>query len=248
MAADTSVAREDGRWPCTEAGCDISFLAEGSVKKHVKNVHLGRRDFSCGVDECDARYTTSFSRKMHELTVHGGRRFACDVAGCEKKFTQSNSLQSHKQVMHEGRARRYNLSSQIAGCDSRFSRKAKLEIHRRTVHDGRRDFACDVAGCKWKFGEKRGLDRHVRAVHDGRPNCQCQVPGCGSRFSRVSYLTDHMRMVHKEAPGMERSGQALNHLAGSRFAKRQRTTAPEREPDEVACDEAQEQFLSCCWD
>ncbi|KAG7439241.1 uncharacterized protein BT62DRAFT_1060285 [Guyanagaster necrorhizus] len=59
MAGDPN--NDERTYPCTYEGCGKSFYYKGSVKEHIKSVHLGKRRYTCPYEGCNK----SFSRKEY---------------------------------------------------------------------------------------------------------------------------------------------------------------------------------------
>ena len=76
--------------------CGKSFKYAGDLKKHIKTIHEGLRNYKC--DSCGKFSTTSGNLKKHIFTHEGQRNHKCD--SCGKSFTQSGSLKMHIKTIH----------------------------------------------------------------------------------------------------------------------------------------------------
>ena len=52
--------------------CGKSFSRSGELKKHIKTIHEGQRNYKC--DFCGKSFTTSGHLKRHIKTIHKGQR------------------------------------------------------------------------------------------------------------------------------------------------------------------------------
>ena len=81
---------------CTQCGKDFS-TAQG-LKRHIKCVHEGQRNFKC--DSCGKSFTQSENLMKHIKTVHEGQKdHECEF--CEKKFSTTSCLTSHIKIIHD---------------------------------------------------------------------------------------------------------------------------------------------------
>ena len=103
---------------------------------HVKHVHEGIR-IPC--DQCDKKYSTNQSLKLHIRTVHEGRRdWKC--VSCEKEFAHSKDLKSHIKKVHESEPRKSpkiakkSKSSKIANRNIKEEIKTKIKVEGNDVY------------------------------------------------------------------------------------------------------------------
>ena len=74
-----------------------SFKTSNHLKKHIKTIHEGRKDFKC--DSCGKSFTAAGSLKIHINTIHEGHKdFKCD--SCGKSFTIASYLDKHINKVH----------------------------------------------------------------------------------------------------------------------------------------------------
>ena len=66
--------------------CKKSFTQAGSLRRHIKTIHKGHKDFKC--DTCRKSFTQASILRTHIKTIHEGcKDFKCDT--CGKLFAQA---------------------------------------------------------------------------------------------------------------------------------------------------------------
>ena len=60
------------RLPCTVPGCTALFAKPYNVRRHVRIVHDGIKEFHC--DSCDAQFSSRYNMQLHRRRIHGGKR------------------------------------------------------------------------------------------------------------------------------------------------------------------------------
>ncbi len=88
---------------CKYDNCDFKTGYTGSLRCHIRNVHVRivrkrERLFSC--DKCDKQFTTKGSLQQHTRSTHEGERYSCDVNACCKIYNRPSNLVRHKRLKH----------------------------------------------------------------------------------------------------------------------------------------------------
>ena len=85
--------------------CHATFSQKSSVKRHIKNVHPGKRynfmtrfkkNIQCKY--CDTKFSQRGSMKMHVQNIHEGKKYNCDK--CERTYSNSGAFYRHKKEKH----------------------------------------------------------------------------------------------------------------------------------------------------
>lgn len=170
--------------------CDKAFTQAGNLKRHMRNVHEGRKDFEC--PECGKKFKQLQSLKVHKKCVHLGlREFSCDI--CGKQCSTKSSLKSHIINNHSTEpVMKKNTRVKCELCSNVFCHSGSLKRHMRTVHEGRSDFVCDQ--CNKRFKSYQSMKIHKKCVHQGRRDFTCGE--CGRQLCTKSSLRTHIRNSH----------------------------------------------------
>ena len=120
----------------------LKVLADASKEKSDRD----KGTLSC--NQCDLKFKTNDTLKIHKLGVHEGTKFPC--VKCDYEAARKSCLRKHVKRMHE---------------------KNKLSVH--SDDDDR--FQCQK--CNFKTSQKPDLQLHIRAVHEGVKHDynQCEV-------------------------------------------------------------------------
>lgn len=79
-------------WPCHF--CAKIFNSAGNLKKHVKNIHEGAKDFMCRY--CQRSFGKTDTRKYHKMTHPGEKPHECEI--CGRIFVQPSAIGTHRTV------------------------------------------------------------------------------------------------------------------------------------------------------
>ena len=130
------------------------------MDRHVGEVHLKKRLFSCQEGGCEAKFGSKKDMKRHVDTVHLKKRpFKC--SNCSKDFGVKNSLLTHIKEVHQ---KEKAFLCQELGCEKRFARKYLLTGHMRSAH-GAPELVCKKAECSATFVWATHLYRHMKEGH-----------------------------------------------------------------------------------
>ena len=206
--------------------CGKNFSKDANLKRHIRTVHEGVKDFECKV--CGKTFSEKKAMINHERVIHQGiKAFKCKVCGvqfgsrcnltrhakthqgikpyncekCDMRFLQKSDLLKHS-VVHTG-----IKAFQCQICGKKFAHKTNLSKH-RFVHTVVKAFQCKICGTKLKT--KDSLKKH-QVVHDGTKPFSCNI--CEKRFSRRSNLLQH-RVVHTGVKAFECK------ICGKRFSRK----------------------------
>lgn len=93
-------------YPCTSSSCDRVFTKRGNLTVHIKTVHEGRKEFTCGTIDLSSSIGISSDANA-------------EFEACGRSFTSKSSLEEHVRTSHLGmRSRRSERKSK---------RKAEME-------------------------------------------------------------------------------------------------------------------------
>ena len=78
--------------------CDLRFVQNAQLQRHIKAVHLGIKEFKC--EQCDSQYFQNANLQRHIKAVHLGiKEFKCKH--CESSFAYPASLKTHVKRRHD---------------------------------------------------------------------------------------------------------------------------------------------------
>lgn len=180
-------ATHEGRekFTCNIDGCGQTFRKHGTLQKHVKTVHEGKKAFECqflGEDGnlCGQGFDTLGKLRAHEGRVHGGKRFWCsmcfsDTTGRETAieqlsregtagFSTYTELQEHMKINHPPQCETCGLN-----CNSQRELKNHIEVrHGVSSLDERRTHVCQESGCGRAFTKRGNLNVHIQSAHKAK--------------------------------------------------------------------------------
>jgi len=160
--------------------CKKQFMKRSNLFEHFKRVH--REDlFSC--ESCDKKFVTEFSLKRH-VKSHEGNRIHCQF--CLTTFKSKELWYRHMRKSHRGEL------FPCQECDKKFVLEASLKAHVKSCHLGI-PFQC--IECPATFSKKSSMQVHLRNVHSG---VVLVCEHCRETFSHNGSLRRHMRNVHKQ--------------------------------------------------
>ena len=165
-------SRQHSVYPCTVAGCGLSFDTARRLQYHVKR-HSG---------------SGALARRAH----------ACDWPGCTLSFPTPYALSLHR-CRHTGEKRPHSCKQ--PGCTRSFNSRHALTLHAHThqpASERTAAFPCSVDGCGRLFMTRSGLGKHGVKEHGGQVRLVCGVAGCGKLFYYKSELRKHVRQKHKQ--------------------------------------------------
>ena len=134
----------------TECPICKAIFGKTNLRKHLKTVHEGIKDFKC--DHCGKEYTENKGLKVHIKRHHDNvRDEQCNQ--CGKQFFTKEVLKEHVRNIHNKDQNQKVHHKQMAKllkcefCGKAFTTKNSLQIHIKAVHKGSRDHVCHI--CKY---------------------------------------------------------------------------------------------------
>ena len=188
--------------------CSKTFYSPKGIRKHVKVVHEGIKDFNC--DQCEKAFSKRIDLERHLSTTHNNteeeidydlfdnpfvdkrkpnddvQTYKCDL--CNKIFNNSSKLSKHIIIMHE-----QSEEYQCEYCDKKFSIKGTLTRHVLTEHNESvsKPYPCKL--CNESFLSSSRLLFHTRKYHD--QNIKCEY--CAKTFGKLSDKKSHISNIHE---------------------------------------------------
>ena len=99
------------------------------LQDHVNSVHLGLKDFHCGVPGCQESFPIESSLKRHIKRVHQNLKpVACP--DCHIPFSTQNQMRVHKEGVHDG----IRHFCPFEGCIKNYSDPSNLNRHVKSKH------------------------------------------------------------------------------------------------------------------
>ena len=167
--------------------CGKSFSNASNLKKHIRKVHEGHRDYKC--ESCGKSFFQKGDLKRHIHTVHEGHRnFKCE--SCGKSFSIAQGLSLHISTIHGGEG---NYKCEI--CDKSFTQSIYLKQHLVRYHEVNEFYKCEP--CGKSFFEQSSLTKHIKTMHEGSSDYH-SCESCGSIFTKLANLQTHKIKVHDE--------------------------------------------------
>ena len=142
-------------------GCDIcgeKFMWPHQVKKHKRESHGNKTDFTYVCHFCAAQYYDARALDLHMERKHMQRELS-ECKYCHKKFVKE-CLKNHIKTYHE-KDDRYSCPK----CNKTFPSGYSQRLHIKTVHLNFRPFKCGI--CNNVFTRPFGLAVHIGTHHEG---------------------------------------------------------------------------------
>lgn len=164
---------------CPIKGCGKAFGIPGFVRKHIQQVHSGKKR---------RKYVSKRALKiipgqtLEEIVINKSPEPPVECTECGQTFPESSRLTFHMKQVH-GEA---NIPCEICG---RLFNEIKLRAHIK-IHDPQ--YECYF--CQKKFIEKYMLRRHIQFHHLGITNYVCKK--CGKAFESSQRLRMHWLYSH----------------------------------------------------
>ena len=162
--------------------CPKYYATNGTLKQHIKDVHLRLKPFKC--DVCGDCFAQQATLDRHKASKHAENLKPLECPDCSEKFKHSKELDTHIRQFHTV------TDHQCPKCNMYCTTKGNLNQHIDSCLNIRK-FECPE--CKEKFGRKYALDNHMKCKHSDERNYVCEVKGCGNKFKTQSALTKHMK-------------------------------------------------------
>ncbi len=109
--------------------CDAKFSTQGSVTKHVRNIHGQKAEHVCKI--CHKTYGLDYNLKRHMRQAHGdggGMTVKCDI--CDTILSRKDSLPKHIELCHSDSDKQF----QCQLCDKKYVDMNGLQLHVNATH------------------------------------------------------------------------------------------------------------------
>lgn len=172
--------------------CHKKFSSFKALKIHMKDIHIGARNFTC--EKCDQTFKRKGDLKSHMNKHLQPRSYKCYL--CHETFNWQGNLTTHFRRKHS-----QEKSYQCPVCSKGFACSSGLKEHLNT-HTDARPHTCDLCGKTFKsksahrrhllklhrIGSKASLDKLKRLKAVKMHEC----PHCDKSFRFISELHVHM--------------------------------------------------------
>ena len=109
--------------------CGKIYQRDRDLTNHRNGVHLGLKNYHCGVPGCHKSFSVEPSLKRHIKIDHEKLKpFACHE--CHIPFSTKNQLKNHKERVHDG----IRLACVFDGCTKTYSDRSNLNRHVKSKH------------------------------------------------------------------------------------------------------------------
>ena len=157
--------------------CSKQFFRhrKSDLRKHVRNVHEGKKDYECNICGKLSAYRSELNRHMKEIhdssqDVHEGQKsYNCLI--CSKSFSRRRNLSRHIKTCKK--------SHHCYQCNELFYQTQDYIEHIREFHDAGNFFMINNKLDSTLFKDKI-----------------CQL--CGKKLSRIEYFKRHIEIFHKQ--------------------------------------------------
>lgn len=188
-------------FPCTEEGCDKSFLRNEHLKAHIKAKHNDERSYVCTYEihnaendqkeQCGKGFHTATRLRRHMAMHEEKEQTRCQE--CGKEFRKQETLQRHIKSVHLNekafRCTHVEIGEmdddQAEECGQTFANPRQLKAHEARCHSGARYF-CQICA-------PTGNDEDA-AMDDVDDAMSLQSSQVG--FSSYAELQTHIKIVH----------------------------------------------------
>ncbi|CAL8126110.1 unnamed protein product [Orchesella dallaii] len=192
--------------------CNKSFASRDGVRKHIRQIHLGRKRAQnpCECPKCGKKFVERNRLNKHLRTVHklSETDFPCNL--CSIVLCSADGLMRHKKNFHGVEEEPPPIDTpptQCPYCDEVFQHQG-YEAHIRTLHSehyeeymkstnksgDKQSFTCPT--CGETFADNRIMRRHISRLHN--PDGRYQCSECGKTFGDQKELENHMA-VHQNS-------------------------------------------------
>ena len=119
-----------GEFKCTHEGCQSVFNLELGLKRHVKNVHMGKgREKNHECQYCPSTFKTPAKKIAHEKMIHLGiKDVSCDI--CGYKTASKEQLKKHIKRVHGTE----EYKCDYPGCNKSYGIRGNMYAHKKRVH------------------------------------------------------------------------------------------------------------------
>ena len=166
--------------------CGVAYTRGEHLRRHQLShgsTEEERRPFTCPVQGCSARFTSTQHVRRHMIIHERDKPFKCTVEECEESFAKQAQLRRHM-CLHTGKL---PYLCDHPGCDKSFATAQKLRCHSK-VHSEELRYHCGHSECGKAFSKWTILQKHIRDEHSAQ-NC----PICFKTFKRKDTLKSHLK-------------------------------------------------------
>ena len=188
---------------CTD--CPYSCSNKKALKRHVEQVHEGKKKYSCSV--CDMKYYRRGVIKNHILTVHKNIDaqiiyLACifcasgrEHESCERSQEEDDHVDISDELKTEA-----NQDYKCQDCDYKSSQKRYILTHSQLNHGSDalpEKVILNCKQCEFETSRSMSLSIHVRAIHNQEVKFACSE--CVYKTFFKSSINTHIEVNHKDS-------------------------------------------------
>uniref|UniRef100_T1GSA1 Protein krueppel n=1 Tax=Megaselia scalaris TaxID=36166 RepID=T1GSA1_MEGSC len=175
--------------------CDKMFPKLGSLRSHIKFVHLKIREWLCSM--CPKMFVSKLRLEEHFRSHTGVRPYKCEF--CPMAFATPTRKKLHM-IIHTG-----ENPNVCKYCGKRFASYATLQGH-IFIHT-KQGVECTV--CKKMFARAVDVKKHM-AVHTQEKSFICKI--CGKGYLYATSLKSHMKNHTFENVSCKICGDSVSSL------------------------------------
>ena len=192
------------------AHCDRKFRSRSTMLKHIRVVHLNKRDcYECPEIDCDKSYSSKSKLTLHLDKVHD-KNLSVVMSKAKAEKEESKKIRKQNRDAAKKRIEDFFKSMQVEmkrvdgkllciweGCSFTAKHPNKVKLHVEMVHLKLKPFKCEICekdGVRTAaphFSTQAHLQSHIDAIHRRLRPFVCEH--CGWRFTRKNNLAKHIK-------------------------------------------------------
>ena len=155
-----------GNFSCSKEGCRFTAQTASTLKRHVVQVHGGRR-FECPEIDCCAAFGQAYNLYTHIKAFHKQYMFKCPQQTCGETFKQPAKLKKHVLSSHQHAFPSFTVYQALSNSPNpvKLPGNIKENCTLATAPKVPQLHACTEESCGAEFTRKDQLYRHLRVQH-----------------------------------------------------------------------------------